>query len=98
MAREIDVQDFINTPPYSGFQKRTLMLCFLVVAIDGFDTALVGFIAPAVKSAWNIGPAELTPLMMSGLFGLLIGSFVFGPLSDRYGRKNCCSRQLCSSR
>jgi MFS transporter, AAHS family, 4-hydroxybenzoate transporter len=87
MAQQIDVQAFINAHPYSAFQKRILVLCFLVVAIDGFDTALVGFIAPAVKSAWDIGPAELTPLMMAGLFGLLIGSFVFGPLSDRFGRK-----------
>jgi MFS transporter, AAHS family, 4-hydroxybenzoate transporter len=87
MAQEIGVQDFINTHPYSAFQKRILALCFLVVALDGFDTALVGFIAPAVQAAWKVGPAELTPLMMAGLFGLLIGSFVFGPLSDRYGRK-----------
>jgi MFS transporter, AAHS family, 4-hydroxybenzoate transporter len=87
MNDKISVQEFINTHPYSGFQKRILALCFLVVALDGFDTALVGFIAPAVQSAWKVGPAELTPLMMAGLFGLLIGSFLFGPLADRFGRK-----------
>jgi len=83
----IDVQQFINEQPVSGHQRLILFLCFLVVALDGFDTALVGFIAPAIQGEWQVEPARLTPLMMAGLGGLLVGSFLFGPLSDRYGRK-----------
>jgi MFS transporter, AAHS family, 4-hydroxybenzoate transporter len=48
-ARSIDVQDVINSHPVSPLQKLVILLCFLVVAIDGFDTAAVGFIAPALR-------------------------------------------------
>ena len=38
-TRVIDVQDVINSHPVSRFQAMVIALCFLVVAIDGFDTA-----------------------------------------------------------
>jgi len=86
-ARPIDVQDVINDHPVSGFQKLVIALCFLVVAIDGFDTAAVGFIAPALRAQWGLTPAQLAPLFGAGLFGLMAGAFVFGPLADRWGRR-----------
>ena len=86
-ARSIDVQDVINAHPVSGFQKLVIALCFLVVAIDGFDTAAVGFIAPALRKEWGVTPAQLAPLFGAGLFGLMVGAFVFGPLTDKVGRK-----------
>ncbi|TPE48966.1 MFS transporter [Amaricoccus solimangrovi] len=88
MARRmLDAQEVVNAHPLSAFQKRVIFLCFLVVAIDGFDTAAVGFIAPALKAEWGATPAELAPLFAAGLFGLMAGAFVFGPLADRFGRK-----------
>lgn len=85
--RVLDVQEVVNAHPLSAFQKRVIFLCFLVVAIDGFDTAAIGFIAPALKAEWGATPAELAPLFAAGLFGLMAGAFVFGPLADRFGRK-----------
>lgn len=85
--RNLDVQDIINAQPVSRLQALVVALCFLVVAIDGFDTAAVGFIAPALKAQWGVTPASLAPLFGAGLFGLMAGAFVFGPLADRIGRK-----------
>lgn len=85
--RILDVQDVINRHPVSRFQKLVITLCFLVVAIDGFDTAAVGFIAPALRAEWGVTPAQLAPLFGAGLFGLMAGAFVFGPCADRWGRK-----------
>ena len=33
--------------------KINHVVVFLIVAIDGFDTAAVGFIAPALKAEWG---------------------------------------------
>jgi AAHS family 4-hydroxybenzoate transporter-like MFS transporter len=47
-ARILEVQEVVNANPLSAYQKMVIALCFLVVAIDGFDTAAIGFIAPAL--------------------------------------------------
>lgn len=81
------MQAFIDAHPLSGLQQRLLVLCFLVVAIDGFDTALIGFIAPALRVEWGLPVARLGPLFAAGLLGLMTGAFGVGPLADRHGRK-----------
>jgi AAHS family 4-hydroxybenzoate transporter-like MFS transporter len=86
-AQSISVQAFINGRKMSGFQIRTLALCFLILVLDGYDTVVVGFIAPALKSHFGASPMQFAPVFGAGFFGLAIGSFVFGPVADRFGRK-----------
>jgi AAHS family 4-hydroxybenzoate transporter-like MFS transporter len=83
----VDVQDFIDSRPVSRFQWMILGLCFLVTAIDGLDTAAVGFIAPALRDEWGLTPAQLNPVLGASLLGLMLGAFIAGPLADRFGRK-----------
>ncbi len=87
VRQTINIQDFINSRPLSRYQITVLILCFLVVAADGFDTAAVGYIAPALRAQWGVAPAQLAPLFGAGLFGLMAGAFIFGPLADKIGRK-----------
>ena len=41
----VNVQTFLNEHPFSGFQWLIFAMCFVIVLLDGFDTAAIGFIA-----------------------------------------------------
>ena len=62
-------------------------MCFVIVLLDGFDTAAIGFIAPSLTIEWNISKPALAPVLSAALFGLAFGALLAGPLSDRLGRR-----------
>jgi AAHS family 4-hydroxybenzoate transporter-like MFS transporter len=85
---QVDVQQLIDSGRFSRYQFLIAFLCFIIIAIDGFDTAIIGFIAPSLRGEWHLLPQQLAPLLSAGLVGLAFGSFLAGPLGDRIGRKS----------
>lgn len=83
----IDVQQFLNEHKFSPYQWSIFVLSFLIVLMDGFDTAAIGFIAPSLISEWGIDKPSLAPVLSAALFGLAFGALGSGPLADRFGRK-----------
>lgn len=66
----VDIQQVIDESPFSGFHWLLIVLGFLVLAIDGFDTAAMGYIAPTLSAEWGIHKQDLGPVLSAALLGL----------------------------
>ncbi len=53
-SRTADVQARIDGQNLSPYQWLILILWFLIVAVDGFGTAAMGYVAPALMQDWGI--------------------------------------------
>lgn len=71
----------------SPLQITLFAVCFLVAALDGFDVALMGFLAPAIRKGLDLGAPELASVFGAGQFGSVAGALLIGPMADRFGRK-----------
>jgi AAHS family 4-hydroxybenzoate transporter-like MFS transporter len=83
----VDVKAFIDERTMGPMQWLLLALCFLVVAADGMDVAIMGFLAPSILQEWHASRAAFGLVMSAAPVGLVLGALIAGPASDRLGRK-----------
>ncbi|AOJ10546.1 MFS transporter [Burkholderia mayonis] len=83
----IEVRQFIDDQRFSAYQWRVLALCFLITALDGLDTASIGFVAPMLVKTFHVTRDALGPTLGAALIGYSVGSMIAGPVADRVGRR-----------
>ncbi|WP_322047484.1 MFS transporter [Paraburkholderia sp. J67] len=86
-ARTLDVQTFIDERSMSWFQRAVVAICVAVLVLDGFDSGMIAYVAPALAGELHMAAKDIGPLFASGLAGLTIGAFLCVSLADRLGRK-----------
>lgn len=66
-----------------------VLLCWVAVALDGFDLVVLGAVIPILSKTGALGftDSSLTIASTVGLIGVGIGAVAVGPLTDRYGRR-----------
>jgi len=82
-----DVPAFINSRHVGAVQYGIIILCGLMMFLDGFDTQAISYIAPRIAREWGLSRELLGPIFSSALIGLMVGYLVLSPLSDRFGHR-----------
>jgi AAHS family 4-hydroxybenzoate transporter-like MFS transporter len=83
----IDVAKVIDEAQFGAFQIRIASLLFAVMLLDGFDTQVIAFVAPAIGQELSIAPSSFGVIFSAGLLGAACGAFFLGRLADRVGRR-----------
>ncbi|MFE7169815.1 MFS transporter [Streptomyces sp. NPDC057616] len=86
-SKPLRLPGFIDQRRLGGFQMRTVLLCGLVMLLDGFDTQAINYMAPAITQDWGVSKATMATIFSAALVGLMIGYLLLAPLSDRFGHK-----------
>ncbi|WP_207003568.1 MFS transporter [Trinickia mobilis] len=79
------VQDLIEARGVTSFSITVAVLCAVVLFADGFNTQIIGFIAPGISREWAIDKVALGMVFSSGFAGLLAGLILLAPFPGRIG-------------
>ncbi len=84
---ETDITCRLDSLPWSGFHTRFLLALGITWVLDAFEVVIVGTVLGSMTRSLGLTPLEGSLVISGFLIGAICGSFLFGYLADRYGRK-----------
>lgn len=80
----------MSTAPGTGIdQRRTryIVLAAMGAFLDGYDLLVIGIALLTLRDHFDLSSAATGALTAAAFAGMALGSFFFGSLADRFGRK-----------
>ncbi|MCW8206306.1 MFS transporter [Verminephrobacter aporrectodeae subsp. tuberculatae] len=77
----------IERLPFSGFHRRLLLIGGLGYTFDAMDAAVIAFVLPVLRTAWNLDSIQVGVLASANSIGFFFGALLAGSLGDLIGRR-----------
>ncbi|MDQ3507221.1 MAG: aromatic acid/H+ symport family MFS transporter [Actinomycetota bacterium] len=81
-----------------GTARWVVVLCWVAVALDGFDLVVLGAVTPALLDyePWGLTASGVGVIASYGLVGMMIGALSIGAVSDVVGRRKAVILSVAS--
>ncbi|MBN9739305.1 MULTISPECIES: MFS transporter [unclassified Pseudonocardia] len=83
----IDITKVVDTARFSRFQKRTIVVCWLLLFCDGFNGLSIGYAIPSLSEQYGVSAATFSVVVIAALLGEILAAMFIAPLADRFGRR-----------
>lgn len=93
-----DILGWVDGLKFNRFHVVLVVLASLPVLFGGYCTQVIALALPSVLKEWGLSSMSAGTLVSWGFFGFMLGSFFFGAIADRMGRKKMLmvTLALCS--
>ncbi len=82
-----DISTALDERKLGGFGLRLIVISWFVTFFDGFDMNVMAFTSKYLMRDFHLTTATLGWAFSAGIFGTLLGGFLFGYVGDRVGRR-----------
>jgi MFS transporter, AAHS family, 4-hydroxybenzoate transporter len=94
-ARIVNVGQIIDNTGMNRVSIGVILLCGLIMMMDGYDYTIITVAAPVIMKEWTISSGPFSWVFSATFFGYMFGAVLFGILSDKIGRKRTLILASC---
>jgi AAHS family 4-hydroxybenzoate transporter-like MFS transporter len=85
--QRVNLAETLDLAPLSSMHFLVAALCGLTYCIDGFDSAVIGALAPNIAKEFLLSRLQLGEVLSATITGMVIGYLFMSPLASRIGQK-----------
>ena len=83
----LDIGRIIDDSGRNRISVTVILLCGLIMLMDGFDYRIISVAAPLIMKDWSVSNEAFSYALSAAFVGYFFGAIIFGALSDKIGRK-----------